>query len=84
MGRRKNTFDFNILVNAVGKGLKFPLVHIPAMKFAQTMFHPRNLGDTFRRRYNDFIRFFSLLRNRRSSSRGKIPWPWQNLQGLFL
>ena len=52
---RKNTFDPDIFVNAMRERFKFTLMHVPAMKFRQTVFHAGHLGDTGRDSNDDFI-----------------------------
>jgi len=51
----ENTFDTDIFVDAVRERLKLTLVHIPAMKFRQTVFQAGHLGDTGRDGDDDFI-----------------------------
>lgn len=55
---RKNTFDPDILVNAVRERFKLTLVHVPAMKFRQTVFHAGHLGNTGRCGDDDLVGLF--------------------------
>jgi hypothetical protein len=51
----ENTFDPDIFVNTMRERFKFTLVHVPAMKFRQTVLHAGHLRDTGRCGYDDFI-----------------------------
>ena len=54
----ENTFDPDIFVDSVRERFKFTLMHVPAVKFRQTMFHAGHLSNTGRYGDDDFVILF--------------------------